>query len=160
MPIMPSSMPRWLLCGAVLALGCDPGEPCPDSPDCPPGARCRCDDAGRLLLVDGDEDGDGTDDRVRYERNAAGRVTTVKTDLVRNGTVDRLQEYTYDEAGRRVAYRGWLVKCAGEKFHWRCDYEEPCPAPYEQCAPCRKKYVIEKEDGSRQPIGELPVGVE
>lgn len=147
----------WLLV-SVVACGCDPGKLCPNSPECTKGATCWCDDSGRLVQLERDDNGDNKPDRIRYERDGAGRVTSIKTDWGRNGSIEKRQDYTYDARGRRTAYQGWLFKCEGERFLWSCTYDEPCPAPYDKCAACRKTYELEREDGTREPIGQLPLG--
>lgn len=139
------------LTALVGISGCEPGQPCRDNAECTKGATCRCDDQGRLIQESRDANGDKKIDRLTFNRDAAGRVVVIDSDWSSNGTVDRRQKFSYDSQGRRLTNEGWIAKCGGERFHWSCTYETPCPAPYEQCAKCRKKYEIERRDGGFKP---------
>ena len=155
---MPKRATWWWLALAVVVIGCDPGKLCPNNPECTKGAKCWCDDAGRLIQEERDDNGDKRPDRVTFERDGQGRVTTKTIDWSKNGSVERRQDFTYDAEGRRLTNKGWMVKCEGERFLWSCTYEEPCPPPYDKCAPCRKTYELEHEDGTREPLIGMPGG--
>ena len=143
---------------ATAATGCEAGTSCDDHADCPKGAKCRCDGDGRLSTEKRDANGDKILDSLRYRRDGAGRVVAIESDWGDNGSIDRLQEFTYDEQGRRVKNEGWLAQCEGSKFRWSCNYDKPCEPPYEKCPPCRNTYEIESDDGKIKPCGKQPKG--
>jgi hypothetical protein len=141
----------------LSALGCQEGTKCDEHAEChDKSTACFCNDKGQLFRELRDVNGDGRGDSVRYTRDEAGRVLQIASDWGDNGSVERLQLFGYDAAGNRTTNEGWLEQCADKKFKWSCKYETPCPAPYDKCARCKKKYVYENEDGDIEPCGKQP----
>lgn len=138
---------------AGLAAACGRATPCNDHAACKKGAQCWCDGAGRLVLEERDANGDGQVDRIRTVREADGRITRIESDWNANGSIERRQEFTYAEDGKRLTSKGWLVRCGGEKFHWSCNYDPPCPPPWESCH-CLNEYQVEDSKGACKPLGQ------
>jgi YD repeat-containing protein len=132
-----------LLAGAVLALACDRTRDCPPETKCPAGKTCRCDGAGRVARVE--HRAGNSVEILRYSYDEAGRMIKSEADVGDDGSVEREVTYAYDAEGRRVGMRGWNRNCQGGVGRWECVHDEPCPAPYDRCKPCRNP-----EDAARR----------
>ena len=145
-----------LLALALAAVGCNSKKPCPDHAECAKQGDCFCDGDGKLVERRVDSNGDKKVDVVRYSHDDKGRVTVIETDFSDNERIERHQEFVYDEQNRRVSNTGWTGTCNENKFHWKCYYDPPCPAPYDACGPCRKNFGMQGKDGKIVPCGEKP----
>lgn len=151
LPFGPLMRPIGFLLPLAIAA-CDDGRDCPPEADCPEGAQCRCDPAGRILIERADVNRDGVRDATRYERTPEGHVRIERLDLRDDGSIERESVYSYDAQGRRTGRKGWQLRCDGAKTHWACTHEEPCAAPFDACSKCENRFELE-QNGTLEPCG-------